>query len=1083
MLPKYIELNNEILDENGNIRSLEKDKESARAYFLENVNKKTMFFYSLKEKLDYLVENEYYEKEFLEKYDFKEIKKIFKLIYDKKFRFPSYMSAFKFYNDYALRTREDDYVYLERYEDRLAIIALYYGEGDFEKAKRLAISLINQDFTPATPTLLNTGRKKGGEKVSCFLEEIEDSLNSISRTLEIGMQLSKRGGGCAFFLSNLRAKGESLRGNPIVSKGVVSVAKLFDNAFRYADQAGQRNGAAAVYLSVFHSDIEDFLSSKKINADDDIRLKTLSIGVTIPDLFMEKAKKDEDYYVFYPHTVYQAYGIDFGTISTEIDKWYDKLVENPNVRKRKLNARKILQNIAILQGEAGYPFIAFTDNINRQSANSELIKFSNLCVTGDSLLLTDNGYRRADELYQEQEELKVVIDKRTKNLIVNDFGVEVVNADKMYLTKKSAEIFKLVTSKGYELRSTEWHKYYVERSGKIEKLQLNQLNIGDNILLQSKEGTYGKNNDVELAYLMGVITGDGCLYKSPNRKNAYFARISLHQDKIVYRECIEKYVHSVIERYKEEYKHNAKLNPTFVEKKNLREKTFYEIQSGVLGKILKTKFNFHYDTKLRVPKYVFSGTKEVQCAYLSGLFQMDGYLSGVNCAQIISLSSVSLELIKDIQIMLLNMGIVSNYNIRKRDFNLLPDSKGNNRLYAVKDLITLFISGESRDIFMENITLKHNDLDKYKKYLESPNRRKGNIRKFTDTIKSIVFDGIEDVYDTTQPDYHSLIFNGIVTGNCTEILQYTKPTKYAPYDRSEDDEVGMGISCNLASGNIVKMMEHKTIKETVYSAMDIMNTVSDESNLTFAKGIYNANKTRRSVGLGMMNLHAYLAKNYILYGSEESIEFVDVFFNMVNYYSLRYSMERARDTGKIYSGFESSKYADGTYFDNRGAILPKSDKVIKLFKGIDIPSQEEWDKLKIDVMNYGLYNSERLAIAPTGSISYVMSASASVSPIRQLVEERTYGNSKTYFPMPFVDTHGFMYQTAYEMDNRKIMNVIATIQKHIDQGISLEMCERSYGTTRDLIKNIIYAHHIGLKTLYYTRTQKLSIQECLSCAV
>lgn len=199
MLPKYIELNNEILDENGNIRSLEKDKESARAYFLENVNKKTMFFYSLKEKLDYLVENEYYEKEFLEKYDFKEIKKIFKLIYDKKFRFPSYMSAFKFYNDYALRTREDDYVYLERYEDRLAIIALYYGEGDFEKAKRLAISLINQDFTPATPTLLNTGRKKGGEKVSCFLEEIEDSLNSISRTLEIGMQLSKRGGGCAFF--------------------------------------------------------------------------------------------------------------------------------------------------------------------------------------------------------------------------------------------------------------------------------------------------------------------------------------------------------------------------------------------------------------------------------------------------------------------------------------------------------------------------------------------------------------------------------------------------------------------------------------------------------------------------------------------------------------------------------------------------------------------------------------------------------------------------------------------------------------------------------------------------------------------
>lgn len=131
-------------------------------------------------------------------------------------------------------------------------------------------------------------------------------------------------------------------------------------------------------MNIFHADIEDFLATKKINADEDVRIKTLSIGVTIPDLFMEKAKKNEDFYVFYPHTVYKEYGIPFADISAKMGDWYDELVNNPKVRKRKLNARKILTQIALLQGESGYPFVGFLDNINNQAPNSGLIKFSNL---------------------------------------------------------------------------------------------------------------------------------------------------------------------------------------------------------------------------------------------------------------------------------------------------------------------------------------------------------------------------------------------------------------------------------------------------------------------------------------------------------------------------------------------------------------------------------------------------------------------------------------------------------------------------------------------------------------------------------
>ncbi|HLT00314.1 MAG TPA: ribonucleotide reductase N-terminal alpha domain-containing protein, partial [Acholeplasma sp.] len=379
IIPEWIILNNQITDENGQIRDIDKDRQAAKSYFLNEINRKTQFFHSLEEKLEYLIENNYYEKEFLEKYTMEQIQTVFDIAYAAKFRFPTYMGAFKFYNDYALKSR-DGKNFLERYEDRLAINALYHANGDFERARQIIRLLIAQDFTPATPTLLNTGKKMRGEFVSCFLLEAGDSLNDISRISEFSMQLSKVGGGVSINLSNLRAKGEAIKGIPNVSKGVVGVAKLLDNNFRYADQMGQRTGAGAVYLNIFHADIEDFLSTKKLNADDDIRVKTLSMGVVIPDKFIELARENKDMYVFYPHTVYQQTGLDFADVSIDMNKWYDILVENPEVRKRKVNPRKLLDMIASLQGESGYPYIMFSDNVNNANPLDMPVKFSNLCT-------------------------------------------------------------------------------------------------------------------------------------------------------------------------------------------------------------------------------------------------------------------------------------------------------------------------------------------------------------------------------------------------------------------------------------------------------------------------------------------------------------------------------------------------------------------------------------------------------------------------------------------------------------------------------------------------------------------------------
>lgn len=698
----YIELNNEIMIQKDGRFQFEKDLEAVRAYFIDYVNQNTVFFHDLREKIDYLRENDYYETEFLDAYTFDEIKAVYQAAYAHKFRFPSFMSAFKFYNDYALKTNDGKKI-LERYEDRASIVALFFAEGDAAKAIEYVNLMMRQEYQPSTPTFLNAGRKRRGELVSCFLLEVGDSLNDIERAVGISMQLSKVGGGVSLNLSKIRAKGEAIKGIENVTKGVVGVMKLLDNAFRYADQQGQRQGSGAAYLNVFHADIHDFLDTKKISADEDVRVKTLSIGVVIPDKFIELARENRPAYVFYPHTVYKAYGQHLDEM--DIGEMYDQLVDNPAVRKDKIDARKLLEKLAVLRSESGYPYIMFEGNVNAEHANSHIskVKFSNLC---------------------------------------------------------------------------------------------------------------------------------------------------------------------------------------------------------------------------------------------------------------------------------------------------------------------------------------------------------------------------------------------------SEVLQASQVSEYTDY--GEPDEIGLDISCNLGSLNVANVMANGDFESIVKLSVDALTRVSETSNIKNAPAVARANREMRSIGLGAMNLHGYLAQNGIAYESEEARDFANVFFATVNYWTLVRSNELAQETGTTFEGYEGSTYANGEYFekyfDRLGEAFiycePNTRKVAELFEGIRIPDVTDWATLSDNVIKYGLYHSYRLAIAPTGSISYVQSATASVMPIMERIEERTYGNSKTYYPMPGLSPQNwFFYKEAYDMDMFKVVDMIATIQQHVDQGISFTLFLKDTMTTRDLNRIDLYAHHRGIKTLYYARTKDTGQDSCLSCVV
>ncbi|TSB48623.1 class 1b ribonucleoside-diphosphate reductase subunit alpha [Alkalicoccobacillus porphyridii] len=695
-IPQWVELNNQIMIRKEGQFQFDKDLEAVHSYFVDYINQNTVFFHDLEEKIKYLVENDYYEEHVIDLYTMEEIKEVFQTAYEKKFRFPSFMSAFKFYNDYALKTNDKKKI-LERYEDRISIVALFFAKGDTAKAKQYVETMIKQEYQPSTPSFLNAGRKRRGELVSCFLLEVNDSLNDISKAIDISMQLSKLGGGVSLNLSKLRAKGEAIKDVENATKGVVGVMKLLDNAFRYADQMGQRQGSGAAYLNIFHSDINDFLDTRKISADEDVRVKTLSIGVVIPDKFVELAREDKDAYVFYPHTIYKEYGQHMDEM--DMTAMYEELVNNPRVRKDKINPRRLLQKLAILRSESGYPYIMFADNVNNAHANNHIskVKFSNLC---------------------------------------------------------------------------------------------------------------------------------------------------------------------------------------------------------------------------------------------------------------------------------------------------------------------------------------------------------------------------------------------------SEVLQASQVSSYGDYD--EEDEIGLDISCNLGSINIMNVMKNKSLEQTVAIATDSLTHVSVTTNIPNAPAVRRANNAMRSIGLGAMNLHGYLAQNQIAYESAEARDFANTFFMMMNFYSIKRSNEIARDTGDTYYEFEGSTYADGTYFEKylTKDYSPQFEKIAALFEGMSIPSKEDWAELAENVARHGLYHSYRLCIAPTGSISYVQSSTASVMPIMERMEERTYGNSKTYYPMPgLTPSNWFFYKEAYDMDMFKVVDMISTIQEHVDQGISFTLFLKDTMTTRDLNRIDIYAHHKGIKTIYYARTKDTGQEGCLSCVV
>lgn len=820
----------------------DKDKIAVRQFFLQHVNNNMVFFHDLKEKLEYLIDNKYYEAELINKYTHEDIKDLFKSVYAHKFRFATFQGAYKFYKQYALMTF-DGKRYLERFEDRVAMVALYLADGDTEQAMSYAEEIITGIYQPATPTFLNAGRMQRGEPVSCFLINVSDTLDSIGRSVNSVLQLSKRGGGVALCLTDIRETGSSIKGVENASSGVVPIMKIYEDAFSYANQLGARAGAGAVYIHACHPDIMLALDTKRENADEKIRIKTLSLGIVVPDILFEVAQSNEPLYLFSPLDVEKVYGKKLSEIN--VSKMYREMVANKNIKKKKINPLKLLEAIATIQAESGYPYLMFEDVVNVANPIKGWVKMSNLCVVPETKLFTDQG------------ELPIV---SLADQLVNVWNGLEWSEVTVKKTGTDQRIWKVTTTGGKVLECTEYHKWYLKDSENLTEVRTNELKQGDELIVWS--------------------TPDSVTDKS-----------------------------------------------------------------------------------------------------------------------------------------VLNSDIVLSVSIT--------------------------------------------------------NRR-------------------SDTYCLTEPKRGMAVFNGILTGNCSEILQVQTDSVMNP-DGSYK-VVGKDVSCNLGSTNVVNLFESSDFGRSIELATRALSKVSDLSNIECVPSIDYGNKTSHAIGLGMMNLHGFFGKYRMHYGSEESLDFTNLFFMAVNFHSIRTSCLIAQEKGETFLGFEDSKYANGSYFDRyiSGDWLPETEQVRSLFEtqNFKLPTNQDWQELRDLVMEHGLYNQYRMAVPPTGSISYVNNSTASIHPIAAKIEARKEGKTgRSYFPAPHMTNDNLeYYKDAYEVGPYKVIDVYAAATPHVDQGLSLTLFFPDKVTTRDINKAQIYARSKNIKTIYYIRLRKsllagTEVEGCVSCAV
>ena len=828
----------------------------------------------------------------------------------------------------------------------------------------------NKFFTHATPTLFNAGTPRP-QMSSCYLIAMEDdSIDGIFNTLKDCAHISKWAGGIGLHIHNIRAKGSHIQGTNGTSNGIVPMLRVFNNTARYVDQGGnKRNGSFAIYLEPWHADIEDFLELKKNHGDEELKARDLFYALWISDLFMERVKDNAKWSLLCPHEcpgLSDVYGSKFNEL-------YENYEREGKVRKT-VNARDLWFKILDSQMETGTPYILYKDAANLKSNQQNLgtIKSSNLCVAPETLILTDKGHIEIHSLEGQN---------------VNVWNGEEFSKVDIVKTGVDQELIDVYTDDGSKLSCTPYHKFYIQESyseKSIKIVEAKDLTPNDKLIKCEYPLIDGIDTFLH-PYTHGFFCGDGtysnitenvespCKFKA--LKGHYFCKRHIDYESENYLLNNEIDLNEVT-RCQAKSHCKKPMIYLYGEKKELIQYMNYRTFSENSGRIV-LQLPLDIEEKFNIPSHNCSIKDKL--VWFAGYCDADGTISRNGDNEQLQVASINYNFLQNIKLLLQTCGINPKIKLsHSRDKSYLPDGKGSYKYYDVKPLYRLLITSfDLYDLFNLGFSPK-----RLKFTGKEPAR---NAKQFIKILKVENNNRIDDTYCFTEPKKHMGIFNGIITGQCTEIIQY-----------SDDTETSV---CNLASIALPAFVNEKT-KEFDYNKLhEVTKVITNNLNRVIDINFYPTEKTKNSnlkhrpIGIGVQGLADTFILMDIPFHSEEAKNINKLIFETIYHGALEKSNEisiqrtnniktlKTSDRSYLLDYVDRCEYSVikcrtnqdllGAYSSFEGS--PASRGILQFDMWNVTPSERyDWSSLKESIIKYGLRNSLLVAPMPTASTSQIL---------------------------------------------------------------------------------------------------------------